>query len=65
MTCLTCNNWRLKDAGAMARHGYGNCSLRKKWYFFAPQNTCDSHTPASGEVVDARRTYLDKGGRNG
>lgn len=30
VTCISCRHWSLRDAPAMARHGFGVCKQEKK-----------------------------------
>lgn len=61
MTCATCTHWRLKDARDMARHGFGLCAREKNTArYFGASHSCNSHAPATQEVVQSRRDYLEK-----
>lgn len=60
MTCQTCNNWKPKNTGQMARHGFAICGLQKRYTFFAPHHTCERHKQATKEVVDARAKWLNQ-----
>ncbi len=57
-SCLTCLGWRLKESGAMARHGFARCAHDKAWSFFSLFHSCSRHEEASEEIVEARKRWL-------
>lgn len=60
-TCTTCHHWAPKNAGAMARHGFGVCNvLNAVWVYLPPHQTCQHHTPAKPDVVEGRVKWLAK-----
>lgn len=59
-TCLNCAHWRLKEAGAMARHGFGICAKGFTWRFFPPKHTCGKHAPGAPALMAARAKWLER-----
>lgn len=64
-TCTTCVKWSPKNAGLMARHGYGLCATHRPWEYLPPHHTCENHTPAKPDVVEGRIQWLKKLGVGG
>ena len=65
-TCTSCLHWSPKQAGSMARHGFGVCVvLNTPWVFLPPHQTCAHHRDAKPDVVRGRVVWLEKlrGGR--
>lgn len=60
--CITCANLNLRDAGPMARFGFGKCKLRAKWEFISTtyERECKAHRPAEADVVAARIKWNEK-----
>lgn len=56
--CTNCTNWRLKEAGRMAKQGFGLCAIGPRWTYVA--KGCDKSKPAKPEVVAARMAWLAK-----
>ena len=45
----------------MAKHRFGLCAREKNTArYFGASHSCNSHAPATQEVVDQRATYLEK-----
>ena len=61
MTCATCQHYKPKDSGAMAKVGYALCSLGPRWQFNAPSFSCKKHESEAPEVIEARRAWALKG----
>lgn len=61
--CLTCQNFNLRDAGRMAREGFGLCAKRRPHEFMSAvyQRDCRKHVPAADEVVAKRREWREAG----
>jgi hypothetical protein len=59
-TCLTCSNWRPKDSGAIARHGFAMCSHEARWTYFPLTHGCVRHQAASAEVTEARIKWNER-----
>lgn len=60
MNCQNCQNWQLKQAGQMAKHGYAACTLGKPYEFLSAQHACPQHRAATDEVAQARAVWLAK-----
>lgn len=60
MTCAACQFWRLKDAGQMAKHGFGLCAKQSRARFFPAQHTCTSYAAADADIVKDRAAYLNR-----
>ncbi len=58
--CVGCNNWRLKDAKDMGKHGFGLCAHGKPWQFKSPSGTCERAVKAPADVIAARVKWLDR-----
>lgn len=59
-TCLTCANWRLKEAKDMARQGFGLCHLAPAWRFLPPQHGCAKFAPAAEATVTSRKAWFSR-----
>lgn len=60
MNCKTCEHWKPKKAGEMAKHHMAPCDLGPSWRQLSPGHHCDKHKPASPQVQAARISWLKK-----
>jgi len=61
-TCQSCQNWKPRESGAMARQGFAICGHQPRWTYFSPHHSCGKHEPAPAEIVAKRMTM--KGARD-
>ena len=64
--CIRCVHFSLRDAGQMARQGYGRCAHEPSSAVFQSavfRHSCGRFSPAEEHTVDARQAWLD-GKRN-
>ena len=62
--CVDCLNFKLREARAMAAHGFGLCAHKPTHHFESatrPQE-CDRFSPGAAEVVASRREWLSMPG---
>jgi hypothetical protein len=59
-TCLSCANWKPRESGAIAKHGFAVCSLGARWTFLALHHSCQQHQAASAEVTEARIKWNER-----
>lgn len=57
-SCLNCTNWRLKEAGAMAREGFGLCAKGPRWHYLPGKHTCGRHAAGEPVAMAARVKWL-------
>lgn len=59
--CVTCKHLNLREAGRMAREGFGRCAHRAPSQFTSAriERQCDEHTEADPSVVAERRQWLE------
>ena len=59
-TCISCNNWNLKDSGAMAKQGFAKCKLKPIWNYSPPLNHCEKWEAAEAEIVQKRIEWMER-----
>ncbi len=60
--CVACDNFSLREAGNMAKHGFGNCKSGEPWVFQSATKPkdCAHFTPAEKGRADERRAWIEK-----
>jgi len=60
--CIDCQHFSLRDAGQMAKRGYGHCALEPRRSAFEsalfPRN-CTKYEEADADARDKRRSWMD------
>lgn len=63
--CIDCAHYRLKDAGTIARLGFGLCAMSPSTSFFPSSvypRQCAQWRQADEKTLGARRAWLEKRG---
>lgn len=58
--CLNCKNWKFKDAGAMAKHGFAPCAFEKMTgRMTSALKTCERFAAAEPEAIANRVAHME------
>lgn len=60
--CITCQHFSLRDAGQMARQGYGHCGLERSKATFQSadfERQCRQFEAADTDTAAKRQAWLD------
>ena len=60
--CITCRHFNLRDAGQMARQGFGHCGLEANRAAFQSatfERHCRKFDPVDDDTADKRQAWLD------